>query len=132
MWWLVVLTTLGAPHTGLPRAAFALLLAAEAAIFGLAFQAYRSAVILDDQGITVRDMFRRRRFEWRQIDAIVVDTMGAIPGPVASIRLRDGSKVRTPLWSGGLGFGNRRTREAIEALAAGVRARRAAAEASLD
>jgi len=129
IWWVVLLTTFGSPHVGMPRPAFALLVVAEMAIFGLAVLAHRSAVIVDDRGLTVRDMFRHRRVAWHDVDGVVVELKGAIPGPIAWIKLRAGSRVRTPLWSGGRGSGNRRTREAIDALAAEVRARSCTVEA---
>ena len=128
VWWVVVLTTIGAPHTGMGRGLLVLLVAIEALVFALAVLAQRSAVIVDDRGVTVRDLFRSRRFGWPEIDRIVVGSRGLIPGPIASIRLRDGRAVATPLWSGGLGFGNERTRRAIDTLAAELDARMPALE----
>jgi hypothetical protein len=124
VWWLVVLSTLGGFHPGMPRGVVALLAVAEAAIFVLAILAYRSAVFVEPGGLTVRASLRTQRFAWDEVLAVDVDRRGVVSGPAASIRLRDGRRIRTPLWSGGLGAGNRSTERRIRTLRADVEAHR--------
>jgi hypothetical protein len=124
VWWLVVLSTLGGFHAGMPGGVVVLMALAEAAILVLAVLEYRSAVIVAPDGLTVRASFRTQRFGWDEVLAVDVGTQGIVAGPAASIRLRDGRRIGTPLWSGGLGAGNRSTERRIRSLRADVEAHR--------
>ena len=121
-WWLVVFVTLGGSHVGAPPSLIVSLVALEGALLVLGIAAYRSAVIVEPPGLLIRDLFRVRRLTWAEVAGVEVGRQGAIAGPAATIRLRDGSSVRTPLWSGGLGAGNRATERTIHALIADVEA----------
>ncbi len=126
-WWLVVFLTLGGAHAGAPTALVVAMLAAEAVLLVLAIATYRSAVIVRPSEMVIREMFRTTRIPWPEVIAVEVGSQGAIAGPAASVRLRDGRSIGTPLWSGGLGAGNRATHRAIRSLQADVEAHVAAA-----
>jgi hypothetical protein len=127
VWWLVVMSTLGGFHAGMPTVIVGLMGIAEGAIFVLAILEYRSAVIVEDGGLIVRSSFRTRRFGWSEVLAVDVERQGVVAGPAASIRLHDGRSIRTPLWTGGLGAGNRSTERKIRSLRADVQAHRGTA-----
>jgi len=117
---LVLTSTLGGARTAMPIALVVSLGALEAALFILAIAAWRQAVITDAVGLTVRTLFGATSLPWPEVDRLVVRREGLIPGPIAYIRLRSGRSVRTGLWSGGLGVGNRATQRLIDALEADI------------
>jgi hypothetical protein len=88
----------------------------EAAALAFCIGAWSSAVLTDDRGITIRNMFRSRRIPWDRVAGLEVLMRGLIPGPMAAIRLTDDRLINTSLWGGGIGVGNRATRRLIDAL----------------
>ena len=94
--------------------------ALEGAVLILALSARRQAVITDETGLTVRTFFRRTYLPWQGVDRLMVRREGLIPGPVAYIGSKSSGAIRTALWSGGLGLGNRSTQRAIDALEADI------------
>lgn len=115
IWWLAVLNTAERALAAGPVLVTFLVLV-EAAALAFCIGAWSSAVLTDDKGITIRNMFRSRRFPWQRVAGLEVLMRGLIPGPMAAIRLTDDSLINTSLWGGGIGVGNRATRRLIEAL----------------
>ena len=112
--------TVGSAGRSISLASAVVLGALEGAVLILALSARREAVITDETGLTVRTLFRRTYLPWQDVDRLMVRREGLIPGPVAYIGSKSSGAIRTALWSGGLGLGNRSTQRAIDALEADI------------
>jgi Bacterial PH domain len=115
IWWLAVLNTAQRALAAGP-ALVAVLVLVEGAALAFCIGAWSSAVITDDKGITIRNMFRSRTIPWDRVVGLEVLMRGLIPGPMAAIRLTNDRLIKTSLWGGGIGVGNRATRRLIDAL----------------